>query len=94
VEGRLRGCRVPWAYPPRFPPHGRTEPRQSRRAREDGDAAHRAPDALGFDRYNIVSESDLVTAASRLDAFFSQQGQKRDIETTPTVTQIESRRKA
>jgi hypothetical protein len=29
-----------------------------------------------FDRYNIVSESDLVTAASRLDAFFSQQGQK------------------
>jgi hypothetical protein len=47
-----------------------------------------------FDRCNIVSESDLVTAASRLDAFFSQQGQKRDIETTPTVTQIESRRKA
>ena len=47
-----------------------------------------------FDRYNIVSENDLVTAAARLDAFFTQQGQKRDSESGSAVMPIESRRKA
>jgi hypothetical protein len=47
-----------------------------------------------FDRYNIVSESDLVTAAARLDAFFTQQGQKRDSGSGMAVAPIESRRKA
>ena len=31
-----------------------------------------------FERYNVVSDADLTTAAARLDAFHAGQGQKGD----------------
>jgi integrase len=46
-----------------------------------------------FDRYNIVSEGDLFTAAAQLDAFHTRQGQFGDNSGTGTASGGESRRK-
>jgi hypothetical protein len=47
-----------------------------------------------FDRYNIVSEADLFTAADRLDAYHARQGQNRDSESGSASQPNEARKNA